>query len=652
MGFIRIISPITAAKKKVNEVLERLKRLEAIPAGIQDWDELTPLCRAIQMGDWDTAQEIFSINKHTFTCTLNIYGLRAIHIAIGDPKNVNFLEKLLEQIDAESLPTLVDRGRYNPLHFAATFDNFVAAKMLVEKNPHLLFIENEEKNLPIHIAFNKSEKTTFSYLLQACNKYIGLSRDDGYHNPFEGEHGVRLLDYTISSRFLDVAYDLLNYYPQLASINIQNLKTPLECVAEISDAYPSAERYNFYQRFVYSHMPYQFVDKYKNKDIENQEIDSANLVDSCTKSYVYHVIERIYVKFWKVALLHVPHIKRLQEDKMKHYTSHKILKFICEEVSKLKSGHEHYHDAFITAVINNTPEVIEHIALIFPQSIWSCDDNGYYISQLSIMNRSNYAYNFLAHKVTHFKETHVTLRDKDGNNLLHLAGRLATRDKLNMVTGATLQMQMELQWFQEVRNLIPPMMREEENNEQETPITIFRKQHNTLRKEGEEWMKKTAESCTITVVLIITIVFAAAITVPGGNDDNGKPNFQTNLSFIIFAVSDAISMFTSTTSLLLFLSILTSRYAYEDFLYKLPMRLTLGLVMLFMSVTTMLIAFSATLYIMFSQGKLWILIPIGVLTCLPIASFVTLQLPLLVDLVSSTYGHGIFAKPMSLAIAS
>ncbi|GJV48996.1 ribonuclease H-like domain-containing protein [Tanacetum coccineum] len=153
------------------------------------------------------------------------------------------------------------------------------------------------------------------------------------------------------------------------------------------------------------------------------------------------------------------------------------------------------------------------------------------------------------------------------------------------------------------------------------------------------------DSYTITATLIISIVFVAAITVPGGNDDKtGKPIYEMKPSFIIFVVADAISLFTATTSLLSFLYILTARYVDGYFLYHLPKRLIYGLVMIFVSVISMMIAFGATLYIMFGQGKQWILIPIGALACLPIASFVTLQFPLLVDLISSTYGPGYFAK--------
>ncbi|GJY47613.1 ankyrin repeat family protein [Tanacetum coccineum] len=270
---------------------------------------------------------------------------------------------------------------------------------------------------------------------------------------------------------------------------------------------------------------------------------------------------------------------------------------------------------------------------------------GRYIFESAITYRSEKVYKVLMHLKNFDKSNYKMFIDDDGNNYLHLAARLAPIHKLNVVSGAALQMQRELQWFEEVKKLVNPKHRQTQNKKGETPMIVFRREHEKLRKEGEEWMKKTAEAYTITAALIITIVFAAAITVPGGNNgDNGKPIYETNTTFIIFAVSDAVSLFTSTTSLLLFLSILTARYADEDFLYRLPKRLILGLTMLFLSVTSMMIAFSATLYIMFGQGKQWILIPIGALACLPIASFMTLQFPLLSELVSSTYGKGIFGK--------
>lgn len=235
--------------------------------------------------------------------------------------------------------------------------------------------------------------------------------------------------------------------------------------------------------------------------------------------------------------------------------------------------------------------------------------------------------------------------DKFGDSMLHLAGQLAPPNKLNLVPGAALQMQRELQWLKEVEKFLYPGYREMKNAKEETPAMVFTREHKDLVVAGEKWMKDTATSCTIAAALIATVVFAAAITVPGGNNgDNGLPIFSKRKAFIVFAVSDALSLFTSATSLLMFLSILTSRYAEGDFLYALPKRLIIGLVTLFLSITAMMVAFSCTLYLVFGHKKAWTLILVATLACLPVTSFVSLQFPLLVDVISSTYGPGIFGK--------
>ncbi|KAL2555626.1 Ankyrin repeat family protein [Forsythia ovata] len=85
--------------------------------------------------------------------------------------------------------------------------------------------------------------------------------------------------------------------------------------------------------------------------------------------------------------------------------------------------------------------------------------------------------------------------------------------------------------------------------------------------------------------LIAAVVFAAAITVPGGNNqDNGLPIFSIQNAFGIFAISDALCLFCSVSSILMFLSILTSRYAADDFLFALPNRLIIGLATLFFAI--------------------------------------------------------------------
>ncbi|GMP93778.1 hypothetical protein CsSME_00043482 [Camellia sinensis var. sinensis] len=228
--------------------------------------------------------------------------------------------------------------------------------------------------------------------------------------------------------------------------------------------------------------------------------------------------------------------------------------------------------------------------------------------------------------------------DESKNNALHLAGYLASPQQLYLRAGAALQMQRELQWFKEVEKHILPRNKEERNNKEMTPAEVFTDTHKDLVKEGEQWMKGTANACSIVAALIATVVFAAAITVPGGNNGNGSPIFNKRASFLIFGIFDAFALFSSITSVLLFLSILTSRYAEDDFLVTLPRRLIFGLLTLFLSILSTMIAFGATLYLVFEESyKAWIIIPVFVLPVIPVGFFVFLQSPLLLDMFKSTY---------------
>uniref|UniRef100_A0A7N2LHU1 PGG domain-containing protein n=1 Tax=Quercus lobata TaxID=97700 RepID=A0A7N2LHU1_QUELO len=89
-----------------------------------------------------------------------------------------------------------------------------------------------------------------------------------------------------------------------------------------------------------------------------------------------------------------------------------------------------------------------------------------------------------------------------------------------------------------------------------------------MRKDEEQWMKDTATTCTVVGALIVTIVFAAVFTILG---------------------------------VLMFLEILTSRYAEEDFHESLPRKMIIGLSNLFFSITAMMIAFSPALSLMLHE---------------------------------------------------
>ncbi|KAF5813095.1 putative PGG domain-containing protein [Helianthus annuus] len=258
-----------------------------------------------------------------------------------------------------------------------------------------------------------------------------------------------------------------------------------------------------------------------------------------------------------------------------------------------------YYQPILEAVRQDAYQVVDEILYWAPDTINCKDEEGHNVIQLAIINRSEKVYNLIRHIVERI-EPYRTIKDSSMNNLVHLAGKLAPSFVLGRTTGVALQLQRELQWHEEVKSLMLPLEHQQKNMYMETPAMVFEREHADLMKQGENWTKTTAESCSITAALIVTVVFAAAITVPGGsNQESGIPLLKKQIAFTIFAVTNAFSLFTAATALLLFLSILTTRFSEKDFLVSLPRRLIFGLFTLFLSTTSMVVAFGAISYLVF-----------------------------------------------------
>ncbi|KAI4332626.1 hypothetical protein L6164_017520 [Bauhinia variegata] len=90
-------------------------------------------------------------------------------------------------------------------------------------------------------------------------------------------------------------------------------------------------------------------------------------------------------------------------------------------------------------------------------------------------------------------------------------------------------------------------------------------------------MEHTANSCMLISTVIATGVLFAAFSIPGGDNDAGIPHYLKKPAFLIFAVSDATALISASPSTLIFLSIIISRYAENDFLSSLPLKLMFGL---------------------------------------------------------------------------
>ncbi|KAI4332587.1 hypothetical protein L6164_017483 [Bauhinia variegata] len=271
-----------------------------------------------------------------------------------------------------------------------------------------------------------------------------------------------------------------------------------------------------------------------------------------------------------------------------------------DEMMKIMREPSH---VIFSAVEAGNFEFLSELMNTYPDLIWEVNDRNLSIIHIAVFHRQASIFN-LIHEIGPIKDFIVTFTDDvDGNNLLHMAAKSPPPDRLNMVSGAAFQMMLELLWFEEVKKIMPPSLIEMKNSEGITPRKLFTMEHKELLDKAESWMKGTANSCMVVSTLITTGVFSAAFSIPGGvNDSNGTPNYLAKTSFLIFAISDAAALISSSTSILMFLSILVSRYAEEDFFKSLPLKLICGMVALFISIMAMMIAFSSAFFVTYYHG--------------------------------------------------
>ncbi|GMY13644.1 isoform 2 of ankyrin repeat domain-containing protein 17 [Fagus crenata] len=185
----------------------------------------------------------------------------------------------------------------------------------------------------------------------------------------------------------------------------------------------------------------------------------------------------------------------------------------------------------------------------------------------------------------------------DGNNMLHLAAKLAPEHKLNAISGAALQMQQELLWFKVMTKVVRSSFKEMKNDKGKTPYDLFVEEHKPLRQTGEKWMRHTAISSMVVAALIAQIVFS------GQPDDGLNHSSEKSKLVLAYSRSSAIALFSSSTSLIMFVSILISRYSFNDFHYWLPIQLMIGVTSLFISIAAMMAAFCASFSLKYHNNQ-------------------------------------------------
>ncbi|KAL5577485.1 hypothetical protein UlMin_019184 [Ulmus minor] len=481
-------------------------------------------------------------------------------------RNVNFVEQLTKMMSKEDLELQDGKGN-TALAFAAAAGNVQVAEVLMRKNVNLVTIRGGKGTTPLYVAALFGHSEMAHYLYLRTNDLL------------EPKDRTGIFFTCINTGIYDLALEMLEDDTSLATARDKDNKTALHLFARMPSAFAKQS----------STLPGKLINSCLNF--------------RCKKNLKKSVALQLVQSLWK-KILYLP------DDDIMTLIGHPTeLLFDAAKVGNFE---------FLAELINSYPDLI-----------WETDSANRSIIHVAVLYRHPSIFN-LIHDIGSIKDLLATYTDSENNNILHLAAKLPPPNRLNIVSGAAFQMQQELLWFEEVKKIVQPHYIEMENKKGKTPQELFTSEHKGLLRKGEHWMRSTANSCLIISTLITAIMFAAAFSVPKGNND---PNRTT--SFLIFALSDGLALFSSSTSIIMFLSILISKYEEGDFLKSLPLRLMIGLTCLFVSITAMVIAFSFTFLTLHHFELKWVSTFIFVAPFVPISLLAFFVFPPLFDILSS-----------------
>ncbi|KAH7867524.1 hypothetical protein Vadar_034468 [Vaccinium darrowii] len=323
---------------------------------------------------------------------------------------------------------------------------------------------------------------------------------------------------------------------------------------------------------------------------------------------------------------------------MIHHQALKLVKCLCEEVVKIDypNAAEIFTEPLRNATCLGIHEIVEEILGSFPSRIHLRSEKNQSLFHLAIVYRREKVFN-LVYQMEEDRRAFLSIPDASTNNALHSAGNLALQtvtlasskccwcdstDAARKVHTAPSQRTHERRWKNPPRSI----HRDKQGLGQRRRVVDERHRH-FLHYHGG--LDHDGGIC-------------GYHTVPRGtNSDNGLPFFLEDRAFSLFGISDTLALFSSSASLLMFLSIALWGTRFFVFLtQEIDYWASDSIPLHYIHDGCIWCDIKNCVW----GTRAWIVIPVAVLSSVPVTLFVLLQFPLLLDMIKSTYYPGIFRK--------
>ncbi|KNA07033.1 hypothetical protein SOVF_175610 [Spinacia oleracea] len=648
-------------------------------------DLQTQLYRALCRNNNDDVIELCSKTTEgpLHYCTIN--NSTVLHLACYS-KKYDLANKLFDDLPESLISILPERLNAwgdTILHDASTSNKGIElVKKLVQKVPELLQARNKLGESSVFRATRYGRRITFEFLAEEVNKFCELHKEFDHLYFFQRDDCTTILHMAILTRNFNMALMIAKKYPYLCGIRAQNKRTALQILACTPAAFKSGTEFGLIKELVYS-----LVD-------DQGTIEAVSVVEKIVTfilgigCWIIPMVEEIReVKKSHKNALNLAKILIQFDSSWKH--THEpsaevtpdimgVIPIISDEsreegstpsrMSPLKEGikdgttalvessnrqveydieggeipnrgatYDNDEAPLLLAARNGCIEIVKEILDKFPQAVNYLNHSQENVLHVAIKSRNLKIFQLVEQQVSPHRSLLEGVDNKN-NSILHMVG--CPREVLpgTKMTSPVLQLSDDLLLLEHLEEICPNYLVNHRNDQMMTADELFAMNNEQIRNEAKDWLKRTAENNTVVIILIATVSFAAAYTIPGGTDQNtGYPLLIGLPFFLVFTISDVLSLGFALTAVVVFLAILTSSYQLKDFRRSLPQKLLLGFTLLFLSVTMMMVAFAATILLMLNNKARWTKIALYIVAFFPICIFVLSYIPLYIKLAEAVY---------------
>ncbi|KAI3498963.1 hypothetical protein L1887_34752 [Cichorium endivia] len=513
------------------------------------------------------------------------------------------------------------------LHEAATSDRIVPAAMeMLRRAPTLLSMPNRRGETPIFRAARYGKNSMYDFLDAEMHKTIQSDADlRSFH--FRDDK-TSILHISILTEHYDLALKIAAKYTYLIDERDGDGMTALQLLACNPSAFQGGGRVGgSLKKFIYSRVGIGCKVPLWEQ-IRDQKLRFESVVELAR-----FLIEKDIT--WEATE------SALDKSKPKTHRYGRTTSMGSQDQGQISTTVQETTTVDIAetplflATKSGCTEIVRGILEMYPQAVEHVDDEGRNILHVAIKYRQVQIFDMVEKMQTPMMRL-IRKIDNNGNSILHMVGIKATEAGHEDMRSPALVLQEDLLLFERVKKISATHFTKHYNSQGLTAEKLFAINNAQHRMDAKEWMKGTAENCSIVAVLIATVAFAAAYTVPGGpNQETGYPILENQPFFFLFTMTDVLSLAFALTSVILFLNILTSSFRLKDFQQSLPQKLMLGVTLLILSVSMMMVAFAATVILLIRNKEKWTRVALYSVAFFPVLIFAFSYLPLYISLMKT-----------------